>query len=55
MAGTFSIRGSTIWLLLPDGRIAIVNCDIKFAEEITGLQVLICRALTFRQSMPTPD
>jgi hypothetical protein len=36
MAGTFSVRGSTLSLLLPDGRIAVVNCDIKFAEHFAG-------------------
>lgn len=36
MAGTFSVRGTTLSLLLPDGRIAVVNCDIKFAEHFAG-------------------
>jgi hypothetical protein len=36
MAGTFSVRGSTLSLSLPDGRIAVVNCDIKFAEHFAG-------------------
>ena len=34
--GSFSVRGATISLLLPDGRIAVVNCDIKFAEHFAG-------------------
>jgi hypothetical protein len=34
--GSFSVRGATFSLLLPDGRIAIVNCDIKFAEHFEG-------------------
>jgi hypothetical protein len=34
--GSFSVRGETISLLLPDGRIAVVNCDIKFAEHFAG-------------------
>ena len=34
--GSFSVRGATISLLLPDGRIAVVNCDIKFAERFAG-------------------
>lgn len=36
MAGTFSVHGSTLSLALPDGRIAVVNCDIKFAERFAG-------------------
>jgi hypothetical protein len=36
LAGRFSVRGSTLSLLLPDGRIAVVNCDIKFAEHFAG-------------------
>jgi hypothetical protein len=35
-AGRFSVRGSTLSLLLPDGRVAVVNCDIKFAEHFAG-------------------
>ncbi len=34
--GAFSVRGATFSLLLPDGRIAVVNCDIKFAEHFAG-------------------
>jgi hypothetical protein len=34
--GSFSVRGATLSLLLPDGRIAVVNCDIKFAEHFAG-------------------
>lgn len=34
--GNFSVRGATFSLLLPDGRIAVVNCDIKFAEHFAG-------------------
>lgn len=34
--GSFSVRGATFSLLLPDGRIAVVNCDIKFAEHMAG-------------------
>ena len=30
------MRGATFSLLLPDGRIAVVNCDIKFAEHFAG-------------------
>ncbi len=35
-AGSFDVRGATLSLLLPDGRIAVVNCDIKFAEHFAG-------------------
>lgn len=34
--GSFSVRGATFSLLLPDGRIAVVNCDVKFAEHFAG-------------------
>lgn len=34
--GSFSVRGATFSLLLLDGRIAVVNCDIKFAEHFAG-------------------
>lgn len=34
--GSFSVRGATFSLLLPDGRVAVVNCDIKFAEHFAG-------------------
>jgi len=34
--GSFSARGATFSLQLPDGRIAVVNCDIKFAEHFAG-------------------
>jgi hypothetical protein len=36
LLGSFSVRGATFSLLLPDGRIAVVNCDIKFAEHFAG-------------------
>jgi len=32
----FHVRGATLSLLLPDGRIAVVNCDSKFAEHFAG-------------------
>jgi len=35
-SGSFNVRGATYSLLLPDGRIAVVNCDIKFAEHFAG-------------------
>lgn len=34
--GSFSVSGATFSLQLPDGRVAIVNCDIKFAERFAG-------------------
>jgi hypothetical protein len=33
---TFKVRGATFTLQLPDGRLAIVNCDSKFAEHMAG-------------------
>ena len=35
-AGSFAVRGATLSLQLPDGRVAVVNCDIKFAEHFAG-------------------
>jgi hypothetical protein len=32
------VRGATLSLLLPDGRIAVVNCESKFAEHMAGPQ-----------------
>ena len=32
----FTVRGATFTLELPDGRLAIVNCESKFAEQILG-------------------
>ena len=34
--GSFSVKGATFALELPDGRIAVVNCDSKFAEHMAG-------------------
>jgi hypothetical protein len=34
--GSFDVRGATLSLQLPDGRVAVVNCDIKFAERFAG-------------------
>jgi hypothetical protein len=34
--GSFEVRGATFSLQLPDGRIAVVNCDSKFAERFAG-------------------
>lgn len=33
---SFSVRGATFSLQLPDGRIAIVNCESKFKERFAG-------------------
>jgi hypothetical protein len=32
----FYVRGATFSLRLPDGRVAVVNCDAKFAEHFAG-------------------
>jgi hypothetical protein len=32
----YHVRGATFSLQLPDGRIAIVNCESKFAERMAG-------------------
>jgi hypothetical protein len=33
---TYSVTGATFSLLLPDGRVAIVNCESKFHERFAG-------------------
>ena len=33
---TFKVHGATFTLQLPDGRLAIVNCESKFAERMAG-------------------
>jgi hypothetical protein len=33
---TFKVNGATLTLLLPDGRLAVVNCESKFAEHFAG-------------------
>ncbi|MFZ1009543.1 MAG: hypothetical protein WAN65_22075 [Candidatus Sulfotelmatobacter sp.] len=33
---SYSVRGATFALHLPDGRVAIVNCEGKFAERFSG-------------------
>ena|SRR6201996_2675174 len=33
---SYHVRGATFSLLLPDGRIAVVNCESKFAEHFAG-------------------
>ena len=32
----FQVRGATLSLQLPDGRVAVVNCESKFAEHFAG-------------------
>ncbi len=34
---SYRVRGATFSLLLPDGRIAVVNCESKFAEHMAGV------------------
>ena len=36
LAVSFSVRGATYSLQLPDGRVAVVNCESKFAEHMAG-------------------
>ena len=33
---SYKVSGATLSLLLPDGRIAVVNCDYKFEERFSG-------------------
>jgi hypothetical protein len=33
---SFHVRGATFSLLLPDGRVAVVNCESKFKERFAG-------------------
>jgi hypothetical protein len=33
---TFKVHGAAFTLQLPDGRLAIVNCESKFAEHMAG-------------------
>jgi hypothetical protein len=35
---SFQVRGATFSLQLPDGRVAVVNCDAKFAEHFAGVR-----------------
>lgn len=34
---SYHVRGATFSLQLPDGRLAVVNCESKFAEHMAGL------------------
>lgn len=34
----FHVRGATLTLQLPDGRLAVVNCESKFAERFAGVE-----------------
>ena len=51
---SYHVRGATFSLLLPDGRVAVVNCESKFAERMAGVEGIIevaaCRSST--RSMP---
>lgn len=33
---SFTVHGATLTLELPDGRLAVVNCESKFAEHFAG-------------------
>ena len=33
---SFKVHGATFTLQLPDGRLAVVNCESKFAEHLAG-------------------
>jgi hypothetical protein len=33
---SFTVHGATFTLQLPDGRLAVVNCESKFAERMAG-------------------
>ena len=33
---SYTVRGATFTLELPDGRLAVVNCESKFAEHMAG-------------------
>jgi hypothetical protein len=35
---SYHVRGATFSLQLPDGRVAVVNCESKFAERYAGPQ-----------------
>jgi hypothetical protein len=35
-SGSFDVQGATFTLQMPDGRIAVVNCQSKFAERMAG-------------------
>jgi hypothetical protein len=35
-SGSFDVQGATFALQLPDGRVAVVNCESKFAERFAG-------------------
>jgi len=37
-SGSFDVKGATFSLQLPDGRVAVVNCNSKFAERFAGHQ-----------------
>ena len=33
---SFQVSGATLSLQLPDGRVAVVNCDSKFQQHLAG-------------------
>jgi hypothetical protein len=35
-SGSFYVGGTTLSLVLPDGRMAVVNCEIKFSRHFGG-------------------
>jgi hypothetical protein len=37
-SGSFDVEGATFSLRLPDGRVAVVNCESKFRERFAGPQ-----------------
>jgi len=42
-SGSYSVRGATLSLLLPDGRTAIVNCESKYAPKGDHINRRSCR------------
>jgi len=40
---SFQVTGATLSLLLPDGRVVVVNCRSKFAERMAGPEVAAFR------------
>jgi hypothetical protein len=39
----YSVRGATLSLRLPDGRVAVVNCDSKYAPKFDYINQRSCR------------
>ena len=40
---SYDVRGATLSLQLPDGRIAVVNCESKYAPKFDGVNQRSCR------------